>query len=201
MKKNQTIDCVLEPTARERILVTAHDLFYRKGIRATGIDLVIKEAGVSKVTLYRHFASKNDLIAAYFEYRHNLWINQFVNNIDRSPKNPQFPLAPVVLALKKWFSDNNFRGCAFINGVVELGGEIPWIAEVSLRHKQDMENAIAKLLPATKQGEIVAQAAAIAVDGAIIRVQMQKSPEKALDMLEVILHSLCGRADPTTTPD
>jgi len=60
----QTNKTRVSPTlpARERILLTAHELFYRDGIRATGIDRVIAESGVTKVTFYRHFPSKNDLI-------------------------------------------------------------------------------------------------------------------------------------------
>ena len=54
----------------ERILLTAHDLFYRDGIRATGIDRVIAESGVAKKTFYRYFPSKDDLIVAFLEYRH-----------------------------------------------------------------------------------------------------------------------------------
>jgi AcrR family transcriptional regulator len=57
-------------SARDRILRTAHDLFYADGLRATGIDRVIAEAGVTKVTFYRHFPSKNDLILAYLNLRH-----------------------------------------------------------------------------------------------------------------------------------
>ena len=55
---------------RERILRTAHDLFYRDGIRATGIDRVIAESGVAKVTFYRQFPSKDDLVLAYLDFRH-----------------------------------------------------------------------------------------------------------------------------------
>ncbi len=61
-------------TPRERILLAAHDLFYRESTRATGIDRVIAESGVAKVTLYRHFPSKNDLICEFLEYRHLLWM-------------------------------------------------------------------------------------------------------------------------------
>ena len=60
--------------ASERILLTAHDLFYREGIRATGIDRVIAESGVTKVTFYRHFPSKNELILAFLAYRHERWM-------------------------------------------------------------------------------------------------------------------------------
>ena len=63
--------------ARQRILLTAHDLFYQEGIRATGIDRIIKESGVTKVTFYRHFPSKNDLITAFLAYRHQQWLTWF----------------------------------------------------------------------------------------------------------------------------
>ena len=56
--------------ARERILVTAHELFYRDGLRATGIDRLIAESGVAKLTFYRHFPSKDDLIRTFLDYRH-----------------------------------------------------------------------------------------------------------------------------------
>ncbi|HFJ8955946.1 TPA: TetR/AcrR family transcriptional regulator, partial [Serratia liquefaciens] len=60
---------------RQRILLTAHDLFYRDGVRATGIDRIISESGVAKVTFYRHFPSKNELIEAFLAYRHEQWLS------------------------------------------------------------------------------------------------------------------------------
>lgn len=191
MKKTQESRHTPEQTARVRILQTAHDLFYREGIRATGIDRIIERAGVTKVTLYRHFPSKNDLIAAYLDYRHERWMAWFTDALGRLPRNAEFPLEPVVSALKEWFNTPDYRGCAFINGVVELDGIGPWVAEVSLRHKRDMMNAIAELLPAGKQVAGLAQAAAMAVDGAIIRMQMEKKPEAALALMELILRALC----------
>jgi AcrR family transcriptional regulator len=55
------------PGARERILFAAHELFYREGIRATGIDRVIAESGVAKLSFYRHYPSKNDLVLAFLD--------------------------------------------------------------------------------------------------------------------------------------
>lgn len=191
MKTAQATPRTTEPSARERILQTAHDLFYREGIRATGIDRIIERAGVTKVTFYRHFPSKNDLIAAYLDYRHERWMAWFTDALDRLPRNAKFPLEPVVSALKEWFNAPDFRGCAFINGVVELDGIGPWVAEVSLRHKRDMMNAIANLLPIDEHDVSAVQAAAMAVDGAIIRIQMEKKPEAALALLELILRALC----------
>lgn len=185
------IDPPAAPSARERILQTAHALFYREGIRATGIDRIIREAGVTKVTLYRHFPSKNDLVAAYLEDRHERWIKWFGEALRRLPGAAGFPLAPVLAALREWFADAAYRGCAFINGAVEFAGTSPAVAQRSLSHKQEMVAAIAALLPATAPGAAIAEAAAMAVDGAIVRAQLGGSPEGALAVLETILRALC----------
>lgn len=191
MKKSHSPHPIAEPSARERILQTAHDLFYREGIRATGIDRIIERAGVTKVTFYRHFPSKNDLIEAYLDYRHTRWMAWLTDTLGRLPRNAEFPLEPLVVALREWFHTPDFRGCAFINGVVELDGIGPWIADMSLSHKRDMVNAIGTLLPGGGQRANIAQAAAMATDGAIVRMQMEKKPEAALALLELILRGLC----------
>src|ERR1700744_4673256 len=110
------------PSARERILLTAHDLFYGEGVRATGIDRVIAESGVTKVTFYRHFPSKNDLIRAFLDYRHERWIQWFVHALERHGAGEGKVATPVVAAMREWLESEAFRGCAFINSVVELGG-------------------------------------------------------------------------------
>ena len=68
---------------RERILHAAHDLFYRDGIRATGIDRVIAESGVAKVTFYRQFASKDELVLAFLALRHERWMAWFEDALAR----------------------------------------------------------------------------------------------------------------------
>jgi len=172
--------------ARERILLTAHDLFYQEGIRATGIDRVIAQAGVTKVTFYRHFSSKNDLILEFLEYRHLRWMTWFVDALQRHGQNVQ----ALTLALAEWFTDSNFRGCAFINSVLELGVALPEVVEISRRHKQDMQTAIAGLLPASRQRAKDVQAIALAVDGAIIKAQFDSDPTVALQVLDRILRAL-----------
>lgn len=165
----------MDPTplpARERILVTAHDLFYRDGIRATGVDRLIAESGVAKLTFYRHFASKDDLVRAFLDYRHERWMAWFVDALGRQGAAPGAGLAPLAPALAEWFADPGFRGCAFINSVAEVGGALPDATAISRRHKQDMVQVIAGLLPATPEGRDAAEAAALAVDGAIVRAQM-----------------------------
>ena len=172
--------------ARERILLTAHELFYREGIRATGIDRVIAQSGVAKVTFYRYFPSKSDLIREYLEYRHQRWMRWFVDSLQRHGGNAQ----AIVPALAEWFSDANFRGCAFINSVGELGGVMPEVVEIAQRHKQEMTSVIASLLPPSRRRVKDAQALALAIDGAVVRAQLDQSPEVALSALARILKSL-----------
>lgn len=173
-------------TARERVLLTAYGLFYREGIRATGIDRVIAEAGVTKVTFYRHFPSKNDLIRAFLEYRHQRWMVWFVDALDRHGGDAN-ALAP---ALAEWFRDANFRGCAFINSVGELGGTLPEIVQITQSHKHEMTDVIAGLLAPSRHRRQDAQALALAVDGAIIRAQFDQTPAAALSSFERILKSM-----------
>lgn len=175
--------------ARERILLTAHQLFYQEGIRATGIDRIIAESGVTKVTFYRHFPSKNDLIVAYLEYRHRRWMDWFVDALQRHGGVTRGVNA-LASALAEWLRDPGFRGCAFINSVSEMGGTLPEVNEITRRHKQDMTAAIAGLLPAGRQREQQARAIALAVDGAIIHAQFDETPDAALKTLGVILKSV-----------
>ncbi|BCO28444.1 hypothetical protein MIZ03_3344 [Rhodoferax lithotrophicus] len=172
--------------ARERILQTAHTLFYRDGIRATGIDRVISESGVTKVTFYRHFPSKSDLILAFLDYRHQRWMAWFTDALQRYGGNA----GALIPALAEWFGADHFRGCAFINSVGELGPSLPGVVEMAQRHKHDMMVAIANVLVLSEQREAVAQAMALAVDGAIIRVQMDGKPDAALQALQRVLQSL-----------
>jgi AcrR family transcriptional regulator len=187
----QTNKTRVSPTlpARERILLTAHDLFYRDGIRATGIDRVIAESGVTKVTFYRHFPSKNDLICEFLEYRHRRWMEWFVDALRRHGEG----LNALMPALSEWFNDENFRGCAFINSVGELGAVLPEVVEISRRHKQEMMSVLEHLLPPSRHRTVDAQAVALAVDGAIIRAQFDRSPEPALHVLNRLLKAVLAK--------
>ena len=182
------IDFALPPSAspHDRILLTAHALFYRKGIRATGIDRVIAESGVAKATFYRHFPSKNDLILAYLDYRHRGWMEWFKDALARHGGTSE----SLIPALGEWFGDPNFRGCAFINGVGELGEEIPEIVLRARAHKNEMAEAIVTLLPCGSGRDDTAQALALAIDGAIVRARVGEPSDSALASLEHILKSL-----------
>lgn len=185
MPSTPTLTTVATATtsASERILLTARDLFYRDGIRATGIDRVIAESGVAKVTFYRHFPSKNDLVLAFLAHRHQLWMAWFDEALNRHGNTPH----ALVPTLAEWFAQPTFRGCAFINSVGELGDSLPPVRELTQSHKADMTRRIAHLLPPTDPRPQDAQALALAVDGAIIRAQFDDTPQAALQGVQTVL--------------
>lgn len=175
--------------ARERILLTAHDLFYRDGIRATGIDRVILEAGVAKLTFYRHFPSKDDLVRSFLAYRHERWLAWLVDALGRHGARTGGGLAPLVPAMGEWFADPAFRGCAFINSVAEVGGALTDVVAIAQRHKEEVVQVIVELLPPGGQRDSTAHGAAMALDGAIVRAQMDGAAA-ALDSLGRLLAAL-----------
>lgn len=176
--------------ARQRILDTAHDLFYRDGIRATGVDRIIAESGVTKVTLYRHFPSKNELIKAYLEYRHEILIAHLTAKLLQPKKAGCSLRTTIISTLREWFDSKEYRGCAFINSVVEMQGVLPEVADISKHHKDEVLKLITTALHASKNSDEIALAISVAMDGAILRSQMEKASAPALNALDTILLAL-----------
>ncbi len=166
--------------ARQRVLLTAHDLFYRDGIRATGVDRVIAESGVTKVTFYRHFPSKNDLILAFLAHRHALWMAWFDDALIRHGNT----IAAVVPAFREWASDPGYRGCAFINSVGEMAQALPEVVAVSRQHKHEVVERIGALLAPGPNRAADAQVMGLALDGAVLRAQFDQHPDAAVAALQ-----------------
>ncbi len=169
--------------ARTRLLHTAHDLFYAEGVRATGIDRIIAEAGVTKTTFYRHFPSKNDLILAYLDYRHTRWMGWFTAALARHGGT----LAALVPALEEWFRDPGFRGCAFLNSVSDIGPALPEVQRITLAHKNDVAAILTELLPPGPARDAQALALCVAMDGAILRASFEPTPDVALSALDRLI--------------
>jgi AcrR family transcriptional regulator len=106
--------------ARERILETAQRLFYRDGYRAVGVDTIVADSGVAKMTLYRHFPSKDDLIAAYLE-RTNEQLLAWMEGLITAHEDPRLALEAVFEGVAKLASSPECMGCAF----VAAAGEFP----------------------------------------------------------------------------
>src|SRR6266545_7273722 len=104
---------------REQIIDAARRCFYERGITATGVDTIAAAAGVSKRTLYNHFASKDDLVLAYIELREHRWRKILEERLEATAD----PIGRILVYFDAYFGlpyDEDFRGCAFINAAAEI---------------------------------------------------------------------------------
>jgi AcrR family transcriptional regulator len=113
------------PSARERLLAAADELFYREGVNTVGIDRVIERAGVAKASLYSQFGSKDELIRAYLHQRHESRRQRIEEGLQRYD-TPRERLLGVFDLLGELFARPGSRGCAFVNAGAEApaGGVI-----------------------------------------------------------------------------
>src|SRR5262252_7644720 len=109
-----------DDAARTRLLDAAEDLFYARGIQSVGMDAIRDASGVSLKRLYQLFPAKEQLVEAYLERRDVRWrgrLDEFV----RRHENPEERVLAVFDWLERWFAEDGFRGCAWINSYGELG--------------------------------------------------------------------------------
>ncbi|MFC0328988.1 TetR/AcrR family transcriptional regulator [Paenibacillus sepulcri] len=123
-------------TAKERILATASELFYREGIRAVGIDRIIEESDVAKASFYRSFSTKDDLIVAYLQERGRLGRERVKEAELLHPDSVKEQLYMLLRQLVERMRQTGFRGCAYMNAVVEFPDED------HPAHRQAVENRL-----------------------------------------------------------
>ena len=179
MSRNTSSADELPP--RERILHAAHALFYGQGIRATGIDKIIEAASVTKVTFYRHYPSKELLVTAYLEFRHERWIKWFRESLELNLAAGASRLDALAFTLRDWFDREEFRGCAFLNAAAEFGSTHPEILQIVRDHKNDVARCLDEVFESRDHD--LGRSLTVAIDGAIVHAQMGESTEHALDAL------------------
>ncbi len=102
-------------------MVVAYDLFCRHGIRAVGVDTIIEQSGVAKMTLYRHFGSKDELVLAVLDRREELWTREWLQaEVMRRASDPAERLLAIFDVFDGWFRRRSFEGCLFINALIEI---------------------------------------------------------------------------------
>lgn len=134
------------PSPRQRLLAAADQLFYTRGINATGVDAVIAEADVARMTLYKHFGGKAGLVATYLEERDARWRADLEDAIAAAGRDPVARLLAVFDALALWVSEPRFRGCSFINATAEVADDDHPARQVALRHKRALRARMSELV-------------------------------------------------------
>ena len=166
---------------RDQLLNTAWTLFYRDGYRAVGIDTLLEKAGVAKMTLYHHFASKEDLIVAVLEQRSDGLLATVDRAIAEAGRSPTRQLAAVFEGLKRWFASEDFKGCAFIRALSEYPEPDHPIHQAAWRHKRAMNSRLRAIAENAEARDPAALADSISllIDGAIVAAHATSSTAPA----------------------
>lgn len=166
---------------RAHLMTTAERLFYRDGFRVVGIDTLLAEAGVAKMTLYNHFASKEDLIVAVLVERDQRFRDSIAVAVEAAGKSPVRRLLAVFDWHEHWFGTDEFRGCAFIRALSEYPDPLHEIHRVSWQHKLSIQALLADLARAAgvKNPAGLAETLNMLLDGAIIAAHATRSVEPA----------------------
>jgi AcrR family transcriptional regulator len=168
--------------ARQRIVETAERLFYSEGVRAVGVDRIVAEAEVAKMSLYKHFPSKDDLILAVLMYREEKFDSMFMKWMDRHSAAGMNRLEAFFAALKTWFDSPGFRGCMFINARVELADAKHEASKFAACHKDRFHQMLSQIITqyaGEKGAKSMSPAVALLVEGAIVTAVMQQSSKAA----------------------
>jgi len=159
---------------RQHILDVAGDLFFRNGYRAIGVDTIVKEAGVAKMTLYRYFASKDDLIVAYLEQVNQLFWDWFDEAIEPYADQLRDQLVAVFAALEKLVKSPQCYGCAFLVAASEFPEFDSPGHRVALVHKQAVRDRLRELAgqAGARKPEELADQLLLLMDGSFAAVRM-----------------------------
>lgn len=171
---NTAVDERGTPSVRERILETAATLFYQEGVRAVGVDLVVERSGVAKTSLYRHFATKDDLVVAFLEGEDA----EYWRDWDRVAASGKGDADAELQALLRWIArhivEPKYRGCPFLNVATEFPAPTHPARAVATRNKIELHrrlSVLAKKMGASKPSQLADQLVLL-IDGAYVNGQL-----------------------------
>ncbi|MEV0718503.1 TetR/AcrR family transcriptional regulator [Asanoa sp. NPDC050611] len=171
----------MDHTAAEvRLLDAADELFYERGIQAIGMDAIRQRSGVSLKRTYQLFPSKEHLVEAVLR-RRDAAVRAEISAYTSARATPNERVLAVFDYLYDWFSQPDFRGCAFINSFAELGGASANVAEIVRAHKQAVADHLAALVAAADRPAPLAAQLLVLANGAMVTAAIVGSPEPARD--------------------
>jgi AcrR family transcriptional regulator len=176
-------------SARQRLLETARELFYRDGIRAIGVDTIVEQSGVGKATLYRHFPTKDDLIAAYVaeeDRAHQQWFEEIIAS-ERSPKEQ---LLAWFEACDQRIKEPGFRGCPFLNAMAEIAEADHPAYQCAVQHERALRDRLAQLSrqAGARDPEQLADQLLLVVNGALASASLFGEATPAHQLKTIAAH-------------
>ena len=167
---------------RRGLIAAADKLFYGEGIRATGVDAIAATAGVTKRTLYYHFDSKDDLIAAYLDGRDLPTLGRYQGLVKDAAQPASEQVKQIFAHLAENANDRHWRGCSFVRAAAEFVDMPGHPARViAARHKKRFEAWLMQILSADQFGEAASLARQIMIlfDGAVTQILIHRDPSYA----------------------
>jgi AcrR family transcriptional regulator len=182
----------LSPPAR--LLEVARDLFCRNGIHATGIDRILAEANVSKMTLYTRYGSKEALLRAVLQREGEDWRARLFAALD-APATPLAQLEAIVPALRGWFESGRFYGCAFMNAVAEHPKSELWLRELAAEHHREILSRFSAIAEAAgfAAPATLARQLLLLIDGGIAALMVSGDPS-LLDVVALNVKAILSSA-------
>lgn len=180
--------------ARDRILESAYELFSHHGVRAIGIDAIIKHCGVARMTLYRNFASKDDLVLAFLKERGARWtIGWLEAEVQKRSDEPRQQLLDVFDVFGEWFERSDFEGCSFINVMLEFADAENPLFQASVGHLAGIRRFLSGLAKAAgiRHPEDFARKWHILMKGAIVAAREgdRNAAARAREIAQLLLRS------------
>jgi AcrR family transcriptional regulator len=182
-------------SVRDRILATASALFYEQGVRAVGVDLVVKESGIAKTSLYRHFGNKDALVAAFLEAEDADFWRHWEAVAERHRDDPSEELAAHLEWIEARLRRPGYRGCPQLNVAAEFADAGHPARRVAATHKEEMRRRLSVL--AGRMGlpepESVGSQLALALDGAFMSAPLGAG-DRVAATLRATVHALLKAA-------
>jgi len=181
-------------TGRERVARAAYELFSQAGVRSVGVDAVIEQAGTAKMTLYRNFPSKDDLILDFLRRREERWTHAWlVAETQRRGATPQEQLLAVFDVFGEWFQGPEFAGCSFLTTMIEISDRSHPVHQAAVTHLANIRCWLSELAGAAgiADADGFARKWHILMKGAIMSAQEgdTAAAARAREIAELVLES------------
>lgn len=164
-------------TTRARVVEAAYELYYRQGIQNVGLKEVARKAKVAYMSLYNHFASKDELVVAVLEHRlgrNRAWLDAII----ASSPNPKAALLTILERQQTWIELNEVRGCTLINASIELANPQHPAHQLAYRYKEEVRGRLEELAqeaglsdPATLSNQLM-----LLMDGSNVTAVIRSDP-------------------------
>ncbi|NEI74541.1 TetR family transcriptional regulator [Rhizobium lusitanum] len=171
----------MRPSKRQLVVDKATELFSQYGFQAVGIDSIIEESNVARMTLYRNFEGKDDLIRAVLEQRYAFIVDDISDRLTRVV-DPTARVKTIFDWYGAWFDTPEFAGCLFERALAEFGPDHPQISDIAIRYRRKMtdwmEELLVVLMPADAARKL-AEVFIMLLDGATVEARASKSSASA----------------------